>query len=234
MIYLTRKNKIARSKLMENLKKIQTIGKISKIVALVVCVLAFVATGFALIGATVCASIPESWLSVSGQVNGTVEIGSSLSVWKEALERLGGAGEGSFGTWSVEGGKLFVSLRSPDFENIPLTKMAAVALTAAAFRLAFYGVILLFVSKFARALEKNSTPFCDACIRYLKVTAYVLLGWAIVGKTALKFVGGLFFGQLGGGVSVDGGMILISLVFLLLAYIFQYGAKLQREADETL
>ncbi len=219
---------------MENLKKIQTIGKISKIVALVVCVLAFVATGFALIGATVCASIPESWLSVSGQVNGTVEIGSSLSVWKEALERLGGAGEGSFGTWSVEGGKLFVSLRSPDFENIPLTKMAAVALTAAAFRLAFYGVILLFVSKFARALEKNSTPFCDACIKYLKITAFVLLGWAIVGKTALKFVGGLFFGQLGGGLSVDGGMILISLVFLLLAYIFQYGAKLQREADETL
>ena len=219
---------------MENLKKIQTIGKISKIVALVVCVLAFVATGFALIGATVCASIPESWLSVSGQVNGTVEIGSSLSVWKEALERLGGAGEGSFGTWSVEGGKLFVSLRSPDFENIPLTKIAAVALTAAAFRLAFYGVILLFVSKFARALEKNSTPFCDACIKYLKITAFVLLGWAIVGKTALKFVGGLFFGQLGGGVSVDGGMILISLVFLLLAYIFQSGAKLQREADETL
>ena len=219
---------------MENLKKIQTIGKISKIVALVVCVLAFVATGFALIGATVCASIPESWLSVSGQVNGTVEIGSSLSVWKEALERLGGAGEGSFGTWSVEGGKLFVSLRSPDFENIPLTKMAAVALTAAAFRLAFYGVILLFVSKFARALEKNSTPFCDACIKYLKITAFVLLGWAVVGETALKFVGGLFFGQLGGGLSVDGGMILISLVFLLLAYIFQYGAKLQREADETL
>ncbi|MFQ9736466.1 MAG: hypothetical protein ACLR06_01270 [Christensenellaceae bacterium] len=171
---------------MENLKKIQTIGKISKIVALVVCVLAFVATGFALIGATVCASIPESWLSVSGQVNGTVEIGSSLSVWKEALERLGGAGEGSFGTWSVEGGKLFVSLRSPDFENIPLTKMAAVALTAAAFRLAFYGVILLFVSKFARALEKNSTPFCDACIKYLKITAFVLLGWAVVGRRPFR------------------------------------------------
>ena len=219
---------------MENLKKIQTIGKISKIVALVVCVLAFVATGFALIGATVCASIPESWLSVSGQVNGTVEIGSSLSVWKEALERLGGAGEGSFGTWSVEGGKLFVSLRSPDFENIPLTKMAAVALTAAAFRLAFYGVILLFVSKFARALEKNSTPFCDACIRYLKITAFVLLGWAVVGETTLQVVCGMFFGKFRLGVSVNGGMILISLVFLLLAYIFQYGAKLQREADETL
>ena len=219
---------------MENLKTIQTIGKISKIVALVVCVLAFVATGFALIGATVCASIPESWLSVSGQVNGTVEIGSSLSVWKEALERLGGAGEGSFGTWSVEGGKLFVSLRSPDFENIPLTKMAAVALTAAAFRLAFYGVILLFVSKFARALEKNSTPFCDACIKYLKITAFVLLGWAVVGETTLQVVCGMFFGKFRLGVSVNGGMILISLVFLLLAYIFQYGAKLQREADETL
>ena len=219
---------------MENLKKIQTIGKISKIVALVVCVLAFVATGFALIGATVCASIPESWLSVSGQVNGTVEIGSSLSVWKEALERLGGAGGGSFGTWSVEGGKLFVSLRSPDFENIPLTKMAAVALTAAAFRLAFYGVILLFVSKFARALEKNSTPFCDACIKYLKITAFVLLGWAVVGETTLQVVCGMFFGKFRLGVSVNGGMILISLVFLLLAYIFQYGAKLQREADETL
>ena len=210
---------------MENLKKIQTIGKISKIVALVVCVMAFVATGFALIGATVCASIPESWLSVSGQVNGTVEIGSSLSVWKEALERLGGAGEG---------GKLFVSLRSPDFENIPLTKMAAVALTAAAFRLAFYGVILLFVSKFARALEKNSTPFCDACIKYLKITAFVLLGWAVVGETTLQVVCGMFFGKFRLGVSVNGGMILISLVFLLLAYIFQYGAKLQREADETL
>lgn len=219
---------------MENLKKIQTIGKISKIVALVVCVLAFVATGFALIGATVCASIPESWLSVSGQVNGTVEIGSSLSVWKEALERLGGAGEGSFGTWSVEGGKLFVSLRLPDFENIPLTKMAAVALTAAAFRLAFYGVILLFVSKFARALERNSTPFCDACIKYLKITAFVLLGWAVVGETTLQVVCGMFFGKFRLGVSVNGGMILISLVFLLLAYIFQYGAKLQREADETL
>ena len=219
---------------MENLKKIQTIGKISKIVALVVCVPAFVATGFALIGATVCASIPESWLSVSGQVNGTVEIGSSLSVWKEALERLGGAGEGSFGTWSVEGGKLFVSLRSPDFENIPLTKMAAVALTAAAFRLAFYGVILLFVSKFARALEKNSTPFCDACIKYLKITAFVLLGWAVVGETTLQVVCGMFFGKFRLGVSENGGMILISLVFLLLAYIFQYGAKLQREADETL
>lgn len=44
----------------------------------------------------------------------------------------------------------------------------------------------------------------------------------------------MFFGKFAWGYRLNGGMILISLVFLLLAYIFQYGAKLQREADETL
>ena len=36
------------------------------------------------------------------------------------------------------------------------------------------------------------------------------------------------------GYSIDFGMLLLALAFLMVVYIFQYGAKLQKESDETL
>ena len=120
---------------------------------------------------------------------------------------------------------------------MPLTKLCALALFIGMLYMAVYAVIFLFVAKFGKVLHKNSTPFSKPCIRYLKVTAFILLGWSVLslvtgGAVRRILTGGLFGISLGG--SLDLGSLFIALVLLLVAYIFEYGAKLQRESDETL
>ena len=138
------------------------------------------------------------------------------------------------GVVTGEGNSLLVEFGSGEMKNIPLTKLLALAAFVGALTAAVYGVVFLLISKFGKMLEKNSSPFCKPCIRYLKVTAFLLLAWSVLSVLTGKAALGILFGSFMLGVSWNAGGIFVSLVLLLVAYIFEYGAKVQKDVDETL
>ena len=214
-------------------RKIQTLGKALRIVMTILCILAFVCAGGMLIGALVFAVVPDSLLSMSLGLTGEVSVSSSLPFWEDLAAAIAEDVPGG----AVTGNALTFSFGSGTPVELPLTKLCALALFIGMLYMAVYAVIFLFVAKFGKVLHKNSTPFSKPCIRYLKVTAFILLGWSVLslvtgGEVRRILTGGLFGISLGG--SLDLGSLFIALVLLLVAYIFEYGAKLQRESDETL
>lgn len=216
----------------KEVKKIQTTGKVLRIVMAVLSALAFIGAFFLLIGSVVLAVIPDSWLSVSLSLGGEVSVSSTLPGWDKLMESI--AADIPGGTVTGGGNSLTVAFGPSSPVELPVTKLLALAAFALAVQAAVYAVVFLFIGKFGKVLQKNSTPFSAPCIRYLKVTAFVLLGWSLLslvtgGAVRLVLFGGAFFGG-----TPDWGLLFISLILLLMAYIFQYGAKLQRESDETL
>ena len=211
-------NEIGRQfKFMEEVKKIQKIGKVVKIVTLILGILTIVGCGVGFFGALLLA---------------VVGISTSLSAFEKLLQSI--AEDLPGGVVTGEGNSLLVEFGSGEMKNIPMTKLLALAGFVGALTATVYGVVFLLISKFGKMLEKNSSPFCKPCIRYLKVTAFLLLAWSVLSVLTGKATLGILFGSFMLGVSWNAGGIFVSLVLLLVAYIFEYGAKLQKEADETL
>lgn len=219
------------------IKKIQTAGKVTRIVGLILSILGFVAVGVMVTGALFGACIPESWLQVSVKGEATVEIGSSLGIWDKILQAIrdkGGSFDFDYGSLVAGEDVLSGTLTLPLLGNLPLTKFIALALFLGAVQMTIYSVILIFISRFGKVLQTSETPFSPKCIKCLKIAAYVLLVWSIVGGIVNMASRGWLTGRFMTGFSVDFGMLLLALAFLMVVYIFQYGAKLQKESDETL
>lgn len=214
----------------KEVKRIQTIGLVMRVVMTVLSVLTFIGAFFALVGAIVFAVIPESWLTVT--VSGALDVGvsSTFPGWEKLLSALS---EDLPDAVTVNGEQLYVSLAAGKPIELPVSKLISLAVFVGALQAAVYAVVFLLIGKFGKVLQNNSTPFSQACIRYLKVTAFVLLGWSLLSAITGGTLCAILFGQFLTGISVDIGMIFVSLLLLLLAYIFQYGAKLQQESDET-
>lgn len=219
------------------IKKIQTAGKVTRIAGLILSILGFVAAGIMILGALFSACIPESWLQVSVKGEATVEIGSSLEIWDKVLQAIrdkGGSFDFDYGSLTagedVLSGTLALSLPG----NLPLTKLIALALFSGAVQMVIYSVLLIFISRFGKVLQTSETPFSPKCIKCLKIAAYLLLVWSVAGGIVNMVSRGWLTGRFMAGFSVDFGMLLLALAFLMVVYIFQYGAKLQKESDETL
>lgn len=84
-------------------------------------------------------------------------------------------------------------------------------------------VIFLFISifgkKLAKALETCDSPFEEGVIKAMKRFAYSLIPLGIFYLTK-------------GGISLTG--IILVIAVIVFSLIFSYGAELQRESDETL
>ena len=214
----------------KEVKRIQTIGLVMRVVMTILSVLTFIGAFFALVGAIVFAVFPESWLTVTVSGELDVSVSSTFPGWEKLLSALS---EDLPDAVTVNGEQLYVSLAAGKPIELPVSKLISLAVLAGALQAAVYGVVFLLIGKFGKVLQKNSTPFSQPCIRYLKVTAFVLLGWSLLSAITGRLLCAFLFGQFLTGISVDIGMIFVSLLLLLLAYIFQYGAKLQQESDET-
>ena len=98
-------------------------------------------------------------------------------------------------------------------------------------------VIFVFLLRLADAFRVCGSPFEDGVIRRMMTFAWVLLGGAVL--MGLSFTGSISGMGIYGGFgkmnySVRFAPVLIALIVLFLASVFRYGAKLQKEADETL
>ena len=81
-------------------------------------------------------------------------------------------------------------------------------------------ISLSFAKKLFTALEKCDTPFSENVVSTMKKFAYSLIPWGIFSLGA-NGAGGI-------------GVIMVIIVVALLSSVFQYGAELQKQSDETL
>lgn len=84
---------------------------------------------------------------------------------------------------------------------------------------AFTLIVVIFAGKLAKALEKCQSPFEESVTKAMKHFAFSLIP---VGFTFVT----------NGSINLT--MVLIILAVIIFSYIFNYGAKLQQESDETL
>ena len=79
-------------------------------------------------------------------------------------------------------------------------------------------IVVIFGGKLASALEKCSSPFEESVTKSMKRFAFSLIPIAVV-----------YCSQ-----QISLSMIIIVLAMIAIAYIFGYGAELQKQSDETL
>ena len=91
---------------------------------------------------------------------------------------------------------------------------------AAALYVAFTLIVVIFAGKLAKALEKCQSPFEESVTKAMKHFALSL------------FIPFAFMIGENGILSLS--LILTILAVIMFSYIFSYGAKLQQESDETL
>ena len=93
-------------------------------------------------------------------------------------------------------------------------------------------ITITFIVKLCKEFKTCETPFAEGVIKRIKQVGFSLIPWCIVYPTAEAAANFMVSNNL--NISIDIGMIIMVLVVLALAYIFQYGAMLQQESDETL
>ncbi len=93
-------------------------------------------------------------------------------------------------------------------------------------------ITITFIIKLCKEFKTCETPFSSGVIKRIKQVGFSLIPWCIMYPTAEAAANFMVSNNL--NISIDIGMIIMVLVVLALAYIFQYGAMLQQESDETL
>lgn len=96
-------------------------------------------------------------------------------------------------------------------------------------------VTLFFVGFLCKAFQTCESPFEGNVIKRIKMLACSLIPWTILATVNDAVTSSFFTNSFRmDGIGIDGKMVMTVLIIFALAYIFQYGAILQQESDETL
>lgn len=214
----------------ENVKKINTLGKVSKIILIIVQVFIIIAFVACIVGSIIVLAIPNDSIRINGQ--GTLNISVDSDLLEKGLVSM----EESNVKLTYKGIDLRFTGTEKDSRNGETTyvfEASALNLTAREFKtvsvmgclagalvLACFYVVSVFGKKLSKALEKCNSPFEENVIKAMKAFGISMIPWAV-----MNFV----IGRIDGLIVVF--MVIIVLVFIS---VFKHGAKLQQESDETL
>ncbi len=87
-------------------------------------------------------------------------------------------------------------------------------------------VVLVFAQRVANALKKCETPFEENVVKKLRALSFSMIPMAVFSCLEVSL------GSIGFRLNLT--MLLAVAVILVVNYIFQFGAQLQQESDETL
>ena len=94
---------------------------------------------------------------------------------------------------------------------------------------------ILFVASFIfKDMHRGITPFTTRNANRLRVISLLIIALSIVIPPLKMLLTMIFFTSVRAYFSISAGQIIFAIMFFCLAHIFEYGAELQREADETL
>lgn len=218
----------------KNLKSIHKIGKAGKIIALISQILLIIALVASLITGFTMLALPNDFIEVKGAGNADVTVRSggklvSSVVDLNDLEEL----NFDFDMFGVKAKakteienvsddvKIYhIDANADGITGREIKISAIVGSFSGSLAIILVMIAAVFAKKLAKALENCPSPFDESVTKAMKAFGFSLIPWAV-----LK----LFMGNMA-GVSIA----LMVVVVLLIMKIFQYGAELQKESDETL
>lgn len=212
----------------ENVRKINTIGKVSRIL-IIICKVAVLITAIALlVGSILSLAIPNDSIRMSGNASAEIVIDTGTNI-----DKIVKIDESDFDSkilganlkWILkdngvtDGERIFtLDAAANNINSNHIKYSIAIACFLGAIYFAMFFVILCFAHKFAKSLEECNSPFEENVIKCMRNFGISLIPWVI-------------FAFITSGSLI---MALIVFVILLLISIFKYGAQLQQESDETL
>ena len=246
----------------EAIQKINKVGKISYILAVICKIFVIVGLVCVVIGGAVWLTLPESAVKVTRSSNMFVEmdqeaLGDSFSV--EEFEKMADSLESGeewqitqtrngmmspklefFSTKesyqpvavSVDGNRVNMQLVSEEMDFTMRHVGVLMLMFAVVFAMTI--VTLTFVEKLCKAFRDCESPFEENVIWRMQRLAKCLIPWIFVSSLGESVIGSLMAGNMKVTLSLDLGVVLMVVIVLILVYVFKYGAVLQQESDETL
>ncbi len=222
------------TKNIDYVKRINNLGKVSKIILIIMRIACIVGIVLTIVGGiVVLATFPTGSTAITSNGTASYEmtadtnrLPSSISFFEN--EDITNESFKLFGTKFTlkdniavnDGIKTYTLNAEFDSPNSTLFKYGIVGVCfAATVYAAFTLIVVIFAGKLAKALEKCQSPFEESVTKAMKHFAFSLIP---VGFTFVT----------NGSINLT--MVLIILAVIIFSYIFSYGAKLQQESDETL
>lgn len=222
------------TKNIDYVKRINTLGKVSKIILIIMRIACIVGIVLTIVGGiVVLATFPTGSTAITSNGVASYEmtadtnrLPSSISFFED--EDITNESFKLFGTKFTlkdnitdnDGIQTYTMNAEFDSPNSTLFKYGIVGVCfAATVYAAFTLIVVIFAGKLAKALETCQSPFEESVTKAMKHFAFSLIpaGFTFVTDGSLNLT-----------------MVLIILAVIIFSYIFSYGAKLQQESDETL
>lgn len=240
----------------EAIVRINKIGNVSNILVRILKILLIVIFVFLTLGAVIAMIVPEGVLSMEvgtsadltldlSGFTGTATEEEKRSMLAELYENISEDEEFRF-TMGVNGVRYEYDGLAVDETNmvvsmegemeqytIELRDLLWVAL-AGLFTIATLYITLIFAGRLSRAFRDCQSPFEEGIVNSLKHLAFSLLPWVVMNSVTESVFETIFSNHKQIVLGVDLGVVIIIFFIFILAYIFQYGAVLQQESDETL
>lgn len=228
------------------IQKINTMGKVGAILALIAKILISILLALCVIGVVVVLCLPANLCKV--KMDGSANVVVDLSAFgvnldeadsqkiKDGVEKnanISYAGN-KFSVDKIEVGGSTLNIAAAANLTEFNIKDCVWALVGAILNLVLLLISTIFASRLAKAFRSCQSPFEGNVIVRMKQFAYSLIPWAVISSVVNMFESRLWMASREFHLNIDFGIVITVLLILALAYIFQYGAVLQQESDETL
>ena len=231
---------------MENnntIKKINTIGKVSSgviILGKIILIIGFVAT---LITGIAMLTVPGDFISADVNADAEIHIngddlpfmfaGSVEDMSKELQDIDVDFSDFTLNVTDISESDselgLLMDMHLFNLDGKTIAVAIGVGMILSALFLAVVYIIMIFAHKLAKALATCQSPFEEGVVKSMKRFAFSMIPWAVLCCFDGSAVNGVNI-----GINIDVVSILVVAMIIVLVYIFDFGAQLQRDADETL
>lgn len=234
-------------------KRINTMGKVGRIISTIIAVFMILAAILTAVGVGVFAVMPKDSLEivVSGNADVTAKGEFLESIANAVLDSSeGGKGEVFIGgSDSVAIGNIENDI--PEDVNVQKKENGIILsvnnakLNTGVGRVLYVlcvilvdlicGIIVMFMIRtLMKSIELCETPFCDNVIKNMKNFGFSLIPFAFLRLFSENLPSALYSDKIDFSLGVDLTVVIGILVVFMLVMIFTYGAKLQKESNETL
>ena len=228
------------------IKKINTMGKVGTIIALITRILVSILLVLSILGFVATLCMPENLCTVkiAGKADVFVDLAGFDVAFSDEIKKeiesdvkedadINYAGN-SFAVDDVKVGESDIAIGASASLTEFNLKDCIWALVGAIINLTLLLLSTIFAGRLTKAFRNCESPFEKTVIHRMKRFAYSLIPWAVVSSIVGMLESRIWMASSGFHFQIDFGIIIVVLVILALAYIFQYGAVLQQESDETL
>ena len=230
----------------EAIKKINKIGKVSSVFALVGKIVVGMSLVVLILSAILCFCIPKDFMAITldekigfvldiesfGETFTDEDVEEMKKSFTESFEAEVAGEEVQLEEIVVTDSRLEAKSIVPTY-SFTIRDLAWL-IVVVTLNVAMVMVTLCFVSALCKAFRDCESPFEENVVKKMRNLAYSLIPWAVFSTITNSIGNTLLQNKISVNLTVDLGVIMIVLVVFVLVHIFKYGAMLQQESDETL